>query len=88
MHDQRTHCTAHPHYGSLHNSGQGTADDHTPNETAHQLFFLCRLQGPLPPEVGQRTSQITQLRLHLGRETWRGLTPEALGRVTSVFHGL
>jgi hypothetical protein len=36
------------------------ADDHTPNETAQQLFFLFRLQVPLPPEVGQRTSQITQ----------------------------
>jgi hypothetical protein len=88
MHDQRTHCTTHPHHCGLHDSGQGTADDHTPNETAQQLFFLFRLQVPLLPEVGQRTSQITQLRLHLGRETWRGLTPEARGRFTSVFHSL
>jgi hypothetical protein len=43
---------------------------------------------PLPPEVGQRASQIPQLRLHLWGEAWRGLTPEALGRFTCVFHGL
>ena len=88
MYSQRPHGTAHPHHGGLHDIGLGTADDHTPHETAHQLFFLCRLQAPLPPEVGQCTSQITQVRLHLERETWRGLTPEALGRFTSVFHGL
>src|SRR5262244_116773 len=87
-HDQRTHGTTHPHHGGLHNLGPGTADDHTPHETAHQLFFLCRLPVPLPPEVGQRTSQITQWRRHRGRETWRGLPPEALSRFTSVFHGL
>jgi hypothetical protein len=88
MHCQRTHCTTHPHHGGLHGIGPGTADDHAPNETAQQLFFLFRLQVPLAPEGGQRVSQITQLRLHLWGEAGRGLTPEALGCFTGVFHGL
>jgi hypothetical protein len=61
---------------------------HTPNETAQQLFFLFRLQVPLPPEVGQRVSQITQLRLHLWGKAWWGVTHEAIRRFTGVFHGL
>jgi hypothetical protein len=88
MHGKRTHRTAHPHHCGLHDIGQGPAEDHAPDETAHQRFFLFRLQVPLPPEVGQRASQITQLRLHLWGEAWRGLPPETLGRFTGVFHSL
>ena len=88
MHCQRTHCTTHPHHCGLHGIGPGTAEDHAPNETAQQLFFLFRPQLTLPPEVGQRASQIPQLRLHLGGKVWWGLTPETLGRFTGVFHGL
>ena len=88
MHGKRTHRTAHPHHLCLNHICPWTTDYHPPNETAQQLFFLCRPQVPLPPEVGQRASQIPQLHLHLGGEAWWGLTPETLGRFTDVFHGL
>ena len=86
---QRTDSTTDPHHRGLKRLGTGTADHHTPHETAQQGFFLFGRQKALPPQLGQRPSQIPQWRLPLRRNAWGWrLTRASLGGLTRFFDSL